>query len=177
MREAYKQEIRNSSGRDWQKAAARIRLVSSEQGFTLLEMMVVLLIAGILITVTSLQIRRNSSADLTEQAQRLALLFEVASDKAEIEDRQIVWQLVDGGYRFGYQSTEGLLPLNEDVLRERHWEGGVAGATITVSGTDQNATQVVFGRKSFDVAVNVTLVSTSGHATITRTGIGSYEVR
>ena len=46
---------------------------SRAAGFTLLEMLVVLLIAGILISLASLTLTRNPRTDLNEEAQRLAV--------------------------------------------------------------------------------------------------------
>lgn len=45
------------------------------RGFTLLEMLVVLVIAGLLVSLASLSLTRNPRTDLREEAQRIALLF------------------------------------------------------------------------------------------------------
>ncbi|KAF1050740.1 MAG: hypothetical protein GAK41_01498 [Burkholderia gladioli] len=45
-------------------------------GFTLLEMMVVLVIVGILVTAATLTMRRNPRTDLHEEAVRISLLLE-----------------------------------------------------------------------------------------------------
>lgn len=59
------------------------------RGFTLLEMMVVLVIAGLLVSLASVSLTRNPRTDLNEQVQRLALLFESASDEAQVRARPI----------------------------------------------------------------------------------------
>ncbi|MBN3818736.1 prepilin-type N-terminal cleavage/methylation domain-containing protein, partial [Paraburkholderia sp. Se-20369] len=61
------------------------------RGFTLLEMLVVLVIAGLLVSLASLSLTRNPRTDLREEAQRLALLFETAGDEAQVRARPIAW--------------------------------------------------------------------------------------
>jgi len=148
------------------------------RGFTLLEMMVVLVIAGLLVSLASVSLTRNPRTDLQEQAQRLALLFESASDEAQVRSRPIAWQPVTGGYRFDVRTDDGWRPLlRDDLLRQRGWEGGVTDVTIDYPGSDLHPERIVFGVESIGQAVTVTLYSSVGRATIVGTGNGRYEVR
>ncbi|PNX18588.1 type II secretion system protein GspH, partial [Burkholderia pseudomallei] len=54
------------------------------RGFSLPETRVVLGIAGILVSVASLTLRRNPRTALREEAPRIALLFETAGDEAQV---------------------------------------------------------------------------------------------
>ncbi|MFP6557429.1 GspH/FimT family pseudopilin [Paraburkholderia sp. B3] len=148
-------------------------------GFTLLEMLVVLLIAGILVSLASLSLSRNPRTDLNEEAQRLALLFESAGDEAQVRARPIAWQPVEGGFRFDVRTDDGWRPLRDDLLGPRQWEGGVTGVAISYPGGDDDngASRLVFGTEAVDVPVEVTLFSAAGRATIVGTGSGRYEVR
>ncbi|WP_408220216.1 GspH/FimT family pseudopilin [Paraburkholderia sediminicola] len=145
-------------------------------GFTLLEMMVVLLIAGILVSLTALTMTRNPRTDLNEEAQRLALLFESAGDEAQVRARPIAWQPLDGGFRFDQRTEDGWRPLRDDLLGPRNWEGGVTGVTINYPGSDSHPSRIVFGTEAIDVPVQITLFSAVGRATIVGTGNGRYEV-
>ncbi|CAJ7719413.1 general secretory pathway protein I [Burkholderia pseudomallei] len=89
------------------------------RGFTLLEMLVVLVIAGILVSVASLTLRRNPRTDLREEAQRIALLFETAGDEAQVRARPIAWRATEHGFRFDIRTGDGWRPLRDDVLRAR----------------------------------------------------------
>jgi general secretion pathway protein H len=96
-------------------------------------MMVVLVIAGLLVSLTALTMTRNPRTDLNEEAQRLALLFESAGDEAQVRARLIAWQPVEGGFRFDQRTEDGWRPLRDDLLGPRQWEGGVTGVTISYS--------------------------------------------
>ncbi|MCP3717896.1 GspH/FimT family pseudopilin [Paraburkholderia sp. CNPSo 3281] len=158
--------------------ASRAGLRSRGAGFTLLEMLVVLLIAGILISLASLTLTRNPRTDLNEEAQRLALLFESAGDEAQVRARPIAWQPLAGGFRFDVHTEDGWRPLRDDLLGPRQWEGGVTGVAITYpGGDDTQANRLIFGTEAVDVPVQVTLFSAAGRATIVGTGTGRFEVR
>lgn len=145
-------------------------------GFTLLEMLVVLVIAGLLVSLTALTMTRNPRTDLNEEAQRLALLFESAGDEAQVRAQPIAWQPLEGGFRFDLHTEDGWRPLRDDLLGPRNWEGGVTGVTINYPGSDSQPSRVVFGTEAIDVPVQITLFSAAGRATIVGTGNGRYEV-
>jgi len=140
--------------------------------------MIVLVIAGLLVSLASVSFTRNPRTDLNEQAQRLALLFESASDEAQVRARPIAWQPVTDGYRFDVRTDDGWRPLlRDDLLRQRKWEGGVTDVTIDYPNSDLHPERLVFGVESIGQAVTVTLYSSVGRATIVSTGNGRYEVR
>ncbi|WP_323119278.1 GspH/FimT family pseudopilin [Burkholderia alba] len=147
------------------------------RGFTLLEMLVVLVIAGLLVSLASLSMRRNPRTDLREEAQRLALLFETAGDEAQVRARPIAWQPTERGFSFDVRTADGWRPLRDDLLRPRGWDGGVTGAAIDYPGSDTQPARIVFGTESIDTPVRVTLYSAVGSAVIVGTGNGRYEVR
>jgi general secretion pathway protein H len=159
------------------RPSSRFGAARVQAGFTLLEMMVVLVIAGLLVSLASLQLSRNPRTDLNEEAQRLALLFESAGDEAQVRARPIAWQPLEGGFRFDIRTGDGWRPLRDDLLRARRWEGGVTGVTIQFAGTDRDASRLVFGTEAIDTPMEITLVSPVGRATIVGTGNGRYQVR
>ena len=148
-----------------------------QRGFTLLEMLVVLVIAGLLVSLASLSLNRNPRTDLNEEAQRLALLFESAGDEAQVRARPISWLPLEGGFRFDIHTNDGWRPLRDDLLGPRRWEGGVTGVAIDYPGSNTQADRIVFGTESIDAPVQVTLFSSVGRVTIVGTGNGRYEVR
>jgi len=147
-------------------------------GFTLLEMLVVLMIAGLLISLASISLTRNPRTDLNEEAQRVALLLESAGDEAQVRAQPIAWQPLSGGFRFDVRTEDGWRPLRDDLLGPRRWEGGVTGVAINYPGDDDSqASRLVFGTEAVDQPVQITLFSAVGRATIVGTGTGRFEVR
>ncbi|MGX7005081.1 GspH/FimT family pseudopilin [Caballeronia sp. KNU42] len=140
-------------------------------------MLVVLVIAGLLVSLASVKLTRNPRTDLNEEAQRLALLLESAGDEAQVRARPIAWRPIEGGFRFNIRTEDGWRPIRDDLLRPRRWEGGVTGVTIQYAGSEQSAGQVVFGTEAIDTPMEVTLVSAAGSVTIVGTGNGRYQVR
>ncbi|WP_255774822.1 MULTISPECIES: GspH/FimT family pseudopilin [unclassified Caballeronia] len=155
----------------------RHRAARRNAGFTLLEMLVVLVIAGLLVSLASLQLTRNPRTDLNEEAQRLALLFESAGDEAQVRARPIAFQPVEGGFRFDIRTEDGWRPLRDDLLRARRWEGGVTSVSIQFLDSDKTVSRLVFGTEAIDTPMEITLVSAVGRATIIGSGNGRFQVR
>ena len=155
----------------------RHRHTRHNAGFTLLEMLVVLVIAGLLVSLASLQLTRNPRTDLNEEAQRLALLFESAGDEAQVRARPIAWQPLEGGFRFDIRTEDGWRPLRDDLLRQRRWEGGVTGVSIQFLDSDKTVNRLVFGTEAIDAPMEITLFSAVGRVTIIGSGNGRYQVR
>nr|WP_323120572.1 type II secretion system minor pseudopilin GspH [Burkholderia alba] len=150
----------------------------AQRGFTLLEMLVVLLIVGLLVAVVALAPSRNRRTDLDEEAQRLATLLESAGDEAQIRSASIAWQPVDGGYRFYQRAANGAWkPLSDDLLRPYRWHTDVTGVSMRYTGSGDAIPRVVVGNESIDVPVTITLSSGTVRLLVVGTGIGGFAVK
>ena len=70
------------------------------RGFTLIEMLVVLLIIGLFAGLVSTISRPDEGAMVRVEAERLAQLLDLAADEARITGRPIGWTGEGSGYRF-----------------------------------------------------------------------------
>lgn len=148
------------------------------RGFTLLEMLVVMVIIGIVTAVVALTPSRNPVTDLKDEAQRLATLLESAADEAQVRALPIAWQPVDGGYVFSEQSEDGgWHVLGDSLLKPYRWRTDVTGVAIRYSGSSKTLVRLVFGDESISAPVTIVLSAGGRQLDVVSTGIGNFEVR
>lgn len=95
---------------------------SRSAGFTLLELLVVLVLFGLLISLVSISVAPDPRQDLSREAQRIGQLMALAADESRIRQQPIVWEADLLGYRFVSQvGDERKLIVGDDMLRERQW--------------------------------------------------------
>jgi general secretion pathway protein H len=90
--------------------------VSRIRGFTLIEILVVLVIMGIVATSVSLSFTRDESALLSETSDRLALLLQSAHDDAILTGKPIAWSEEGGSYQFWRPYKDEWKPIETDEL-------------------------------------------------------------
>ena len=93
----------------------------TQQGFSLLELLVVIVIISILFTFTTLAIRGTSPEELIQtEAQRLDRLLQLASEEAILKGMEYGLEFKTSSYRFLVYAEAGWQPLEADkLLRER----------------------------------------------------------
>ena len=127
-------------------------------GFTLIEVMVVMVIIAILITTVSLSMKGDRAGEALEQeAQRLVALINLAREEAVMRDRDLGLVLEPQGYLFvqrneddmpskdaqqaGAAKTSDFVPLLDDeLLRPRELAPG-SSLSFEVSQNARNTTQ------------------------------------
>jgi general secretion pathway protein H len=119
-------------------------------GFTVIELLVVIVILGIVAGMVSLSIAPSEQRRLTEELDRLAALFRLAHDEARISGRAITWQAGAEGYRFLVSDDEQGGIESDDPLRPRTWP-------FEVQAVD--APEIVFGREPLMSPVRVEIVT------------------
>lgn len=110
----------DSSGHPRRAADRRLR-ASRRSGFTLIEVVVVLLIMSIIIGLASVRLTRDDGDILRDEARRLTLVLQNAQQQAILEGRPYAFQFVDNGYRFLTPDKDGkLVPIQVDELLAPH---------------------------------------------------------
>jgi general secretion pathway protein H len=98
------------------------------RGFTLLELMVVLVIVGIILAFATLSAGGDSRAEQIEtEARRLAALLQLASEEAMLRSEQYAVRFTETDYRFlVLQEGEWQDPGDDGPLRQRQLPEGLA---------------------------------------------------
>lgn len=108
------------------------RLVFSE-GFTLLELMVVLLIIGITLTFITFTVTTRQD-EVVLEAQRLASLLNLAKDEAVLNSGEYAMEFGRDEYGFVRYAEDKWIPLDDDeVLRSRKLPEGMI-LEVTLEG-------------------------------------------
>lgn len=89
-----------------------------QAGFTLVEILVVLVLLGIIVSSASLAMRGGTEQDALTEAKRLAALVEFAAEESRWTGIPMALQIGDGGYRF--------LRLDD----EQHWQEFAPDTTL-----------------------------------------------
>jgi general secretion pathway protein H len=114
-------------------------------GFTLLELMVVMVLAGILLSIVTVSVTPDPRQQLAREGQRIGQLMALAADEARIRQEPIVWEADLNGYRFVSEAGgERQLLTGDDLLRERNWDRTLKRLAL-VDATSGKPSQIVLG--------------------------------
>ena len=108
----------------------------SQRGFTLIEIMVVMVILAIMMTLVSVNFSQDDGRVLNDEANRLASLLEHAQNEAMITGKPVAWSAATGKYQFWQRGKEGKWdePSRDEILRERTFPIAIEFGEIKVAG-------------------------------------------
>jgi len=157
-------------------------LGSSERGFTLIEMLVVVVIIAIAASMVSLSIASSSDRVLHADAERLVDAFAVAQSEARSDGRVIRWQANDQGWSFERQGRSERLsaqdngPLTPDrfdqdqSLRPQAWRAAPVAIQLSPNRP------MVFGTEWIADPMVLELSAQGDSVRIERNAAGDYAI-
>ncbi|UCE30241.1 MAG: GspH/FimT family pseudopilin [Burkholderiales bacterium] len=143
-------------------------------GFTLIEMLVVIVIAGIVISLLTISSGSNPQRELRFEAERLAQLLALAREEAQVRGIAIRFDSTERVYRFLTVQDREWQPMRDDPdLRERAWEEPTRVYVERRDGRDA----VEFGRDAVEPPFTVRLARDDAEVVIAANGLGAFVVR
>ena len=144
-----------------------------QRGFTLLELLIVLVVIGIGATLLTVKAIPDNQRLLMTEAERLAQLLQVAKDDATLKSRPVYWVPDATGYRF-LEPVDNELQLvtDEDLLRPRRWNLSPINTTILIDG--QPARQLPILPEGLARAVTIQLSSGQSAVMLQQTASGRF---
>jgi general secretion pathway protein H len=130
-------------------------------GFTLIELMVVMVIIGITLGMVSLNALPSPRQNLENEAKRLALLLQLARDEAIVRNDQSSWDQI----------------TNDDLLRQRPFKNAPVTVLLDPPGAGTgNPMRITFGREPVDKPFIMTLIAGDNSVSVRADGIGHFTV-
>lgn len=149
------------------------------RGFTLLELLVVLVIAGMLLGLVAFNAMPSERQVMQNEAQRIALLLQLARDEAIVRNRPIAFEAGPDRYRFLIREGNTWEPLEQDdLLREREFKRTPVTLSMTppVTGEDDGPLRIVFGREPVNKPFVLSLSYGDTSVAIRADGVGHFVV-
>jgi general secretion pathway protein H len=148
------------------------------RGFTLLELLVVLVIAGLLMGMVAFNAMPSAHQALQNEAQRIALLLQLARDEAIVRNRPIAFEADAERYRFLIRDGGTWQAIMQDeLLREREFKRAPILLSITPAvAAETNPLRIVFGREPVDKPFVLTFSAGDASVVVRADGIGHFVV-
>ena len=147
-------------------------------GFTLIEVMVVMVIVGLVATGVGISLAALQGREADRAVDRLRLVLEASAERAAVRGQPIAVEFIADGYRFTAFDTDGnWRPLRDPpVFREEILPPEVVRGALLVEGEDRSAEpRLVFASASPEFSL--TLETPNGPVELHGRATGAVERR
>lgn len=145
------------------------------RGFTLIEMMVVLMIMGLFVGLVSAITRPDDRSLLRLEADKLAQLLDFAATEAQLTGKAIAWTADAASYRFWRSSDDANWSeiRDSEILRARTLPQGIAVTGFRVENMrPQGAMRLEFAPQGSSLAFTIAMSLGPSHYAVTGSPVG-----
>ena len=149
------------------------------RGFTLIEMLVVLIIMGLFVGLVSIITWPDDRGALRLEAERLAQLLDFAATEARLSGKSIAWTAEESGYRFWRLGDDASWSeiRDNDILRARTLPDGMAVSAFRVENMrPQGAMRLEFAPQGSPLAFTIGISLGAERYAIAGSPIGDVRV-
>jgi general secretion pathway protein H len=156
----------------------KLNRLHQHRGFTLLELLVVLVIIGIMLGAVSFSTMQSSRQRLLTDAQRIAVLLQLAREEAIVRNRPTAFEANQHSYHFLVRNENRWELINDlDMLREREFSvSPITFAMTPVTRSDADSLRIIFGREPVDKPFVLDLTAGEDRVSIRADGVGHFVV-
>ncbi len=149
------------------------RSLARTAGFTLIELMVVLMVIGVVAGMVTMSAAPSPQRELRADADRLAQLLSLAREEAQVRGAPIRFEADASGFRFVVFRDREWQPITDDRdLRPRPW----ASETRVAVDRPDGRRVLEFGRDLVEAPYRVVLQRPEAAVSIVANGLGAFEV-
>ncbi|MFH1603369.1 MAG: GspH/FimT family pseudopilin [Pseudomonadota bacterium] len=152
---------------------------TARSGFTLIEMLVVLMIMGLFVGLVSVITRPDDRAFLRVEAERLSQLLDFASTEARLTGRSIAWTADESGYQFSRSDDNGAWSeiRDNELLRARTLPLGMAVSAFRVENMrPQGAMRLEFTPQGSSLAFTIGMSFGAERCSVAGSPVGEVRV-
>jgi general secretion pathway protein H len=126
-----------------------VKLTKQQSGFTLIEIIVVLIIISVVLTVATISIGDPQVKRMKQTSERFTALIHLAKEQAIFNSQEYALSVWDSGYAFYTLDQQGWVLLTDDrIFRERILPDGIEhelyldGVKVVLSSEDKKKPQI-----------------------------------
>tara|TARA_B100000902_G_C27060425_1_gene788829 strand:+ start:44 stop:493 length:450 start_codon:yes stop_codon:yes gene_type:complete len=147
------------------------------KGFTLLELLIVIVVLGIALSFTSLSVSQNDHRQLLAETKRLASLLRLAREEAILRNTPISIQLSNKEYRFFSKNRQEWIPISRDNhFRKRQFPISNIIVRSNIPKDSDHRITIVFGHEPVAPPFDIFLETPNNQSSIRADGIGHFRI-